>query len=51
MNDRNLRNHMSSEMIVTDDINVNDSIFDDNLCSFIYDFIRNNHPQASQPMR
>ena len=51
MNDRDLRDHTSSDMIATDDINVSVFVFDDILRSFTYDFMRNSHPQASQPMR
>ena len=51
MNDRDSRDHMFSEMIGTDDINVSGPVFDDILRSFTHDFMRNSHPQASQPMR
>lgn len=51
MNDRDLRVHMSSEMIATDDTNVSNPALDTLLKPFTYDFISNSHPQAWQPMR
>lgn len=51
MNDRDLRDHMSSEMIAADDSNVSDPAFNDIISSFSHDLLRNSHPQAWQAMR
>lgn len=51
MNDRDLRDHASSEMIAADDSNVSGPAFNDKSRPINYDSVSNSRPQAWQAMR